>query len=155
LTAIGANGWAIAHAVALQPDGKIVLAGGAPGSYPQTHAALARYNADGTLDSGFGPGGTLITPLPGMDTGGFSGVAGQTDGRIVAAGATQPPTGGGSALARYNTDGTRDAAFGNGGIVAPSFGGVATAVALQADGKIVTTDSNGGNFGLARYLATA
>jgi uncharacterized delta-60 repeat protein len=147
------GGWARGHAVALQPDGKIVVAGQAPGSYPETHAALARYNAAGTLDTTFGSGaGYVVTPLTGTATGAFEGVVVQSNGQIVAVGVTEPPSGNASALARYNADGTLDSTFGQGGIVAPAFGSGATAVALQADGKIVVASLNGGNFGVARYL---
>jgi uncharacterized delta-60 repeat protein len=95
------------------------------------------------------------------DLGGFDlalGVAHQPDGKIVAAGQ------GGSdfdfAVARYNPDGSLDPSFGSGGSVTTDFGGseAATAVAIQADGKIVTTGSTFSagvqKFALARYSAT-
>jgi hypothetical protein len=75
-----------------------------------------------------------------------------TDGKIVAVGGRGPGIADVSALARYNPDGSLDATFGSGGLVYPTFGQGDTAVALQADGKIVVTAGNNGNFGLARYL---
>src|SRR2546423_12058842 len=55
------GGAGVATAVALQPDGKLVAVGaGAVGS-DQLGFAVARYNDDGTLDQGFGPGGTVST----------------------------------------------------------------------------------------------
>lgn len=73
-----------AYAVAIQPDGKIVAAGGAE------HAvALARYLSDGTLDSSFGAGGLVTTPIVGIDVDYAEALAVvlQADGRIVIAGA--------------------------------------------------------------------
>jgi uncharacterized delta-60 repeat protein len=46
----------------------------------------------------------------------------QPDGKIVAAGTTIANNSDDFALARYNTDGSLDASFGNGGIVATDFG---------------------------------
>jgi uncharacterized delta-60 repeat protein len=80
-----------AHAVAVQPDGKIVAAGEAGGDF-----ALARYNADGSVDF------TTTTDFGGPDRG-FAVVV-QADGRIVVAGSA----GNDFALARYNPDGSLD-----------------------------------------------
>jgi uncharacterized delta-60 repeat protein len=86
-------------------------------------------------------------------------VAIQGDGKIVAAGETnQNPTGFDFALARYNGDGSLDAAFGNGGLVITDFGGISQAigVAIQPDGNIVAagTAVQGFNFdfAVARYI---
>jgi uncharacterized delta-60 repeat protein len=79
-------------------------------------------------------------------------VAIQADGKIVVVG------GGGFALARYNPNGSLDTSFSGDGKQTTDFGccaNVANAVAIQANGKIVTvgsTDANsGGDFALARY----
>jgi uncharacterized delta-60 repeat protein len=87
----------------------------------------------GSLDLTFGNGGIVTTP----GTSDPRGMAIQSDGKIVVAGAATAPE---FVLARYNTDSTLDAAFGNGGIVAvpTNNGGPAFAVAIQNDGKIVT-----------------
>ncbi len=136
-----------ARAVALQDDSKIVLAGVSNWNF-----ALARYNSDGSLDTGFGTGGEVTTDFGGSDDG-FA-VAVQADGKIVAAGTSDSDF----ALARYNSDGSLDAGFGTGGEVTTDFGANdgGYTVALQADGKIVvagTTNNNGSNFdfALARY----
>ncbi|HEY3139534.1 MAG TPA: hypothetical protein VGJ86_00295 [Acidimicrobiales bacterium] len=81
-------------AVAVQPDGKVVAAGGAATGPEANDFALARYNRDGTLDVGFGDGGTVTTDF----AGGFDRVHAlivQPDGKLVAAGwaATTPETG--------------------------------------------------------------
>jgi len=130
--------------VALQPDGKIVVAGYAGGDF-----ALARYNSDGALDTSFGSGGKVTTDFGGSyHPDGFS-VALQPDGKIVVAGYA----GGDFALARYNSDGALDTSFGSGGKVTTDFGGsdAGYSVALQPDGKIVVAGYAGLDFALARY----
>ncbi len=152
------GGAAFASALALQPDGKIVVAGSAgPGS---GNFALVRYNADGSLDAGFGNGGKVTTDFGGAAF--ASALALQPDGKIVAAGFfhPQPPIGNSSfALARYNADGGLDLSFGLGGTVLTDFSGAAEAhaLALQPDGKIVAAGFsvvfNITHFALARYNA--
>jgi uncharacterized delta-60 repeat protein len=159
-----------------QSDGKLVAAGAATLPGTGSDFALARYSADGVLDtSGFGASGKVTTDFGGFDTAG--GVALQTDGRIVAAGlyfptsaATMPetavPTVAGPAaffaLARYNTDGNLDSSFGVSGRVTTDFFGInnqAAAVVIQSDNKIVAggfADTGSSNdFALARYQAAA
>jgi len=82
-------------AIALQPDGKIIQAGGLNGDF-----LLVRYNADGTKDNSFGTNGTVTTPVGSFYTGANS-VALQKDGKIVAAGPSQA---GHFILARYLND---------------------------------------------------
>jgi uncharacterized delta-60 repeat protein len=138
-----------AEAVAIQSDGKIVAVGGTF-SFPSGDFALARYNADGSLDASFGPGGKVTTDFGGFDA--ASAAVIQPDGRIVAAGRSGS---GDFALARYNADGSLDPTFGSGGKVTTDFGGfdAAFGVALQADGKIVAAGQGGpgGGFAFARY----
>ena len=104
-----------AYSVAIQTDGKIVVAG---------DAGLARYRSDGSLDTSFGGDGTVTTGLAGST---YS-VAIQTDGKIVATGASE--------LARYRPDGSLDSTFSNDGTV-PTNAVWARSVAIQADGSIV------------------
>ena len=68
----------------LQSDGKIVVAGGAKTSRSQDFA-LARYNANGSLDATFGTGGKVTTDFAGNDDAAFA-LALQQDGKLVAAG---------------------------------------------------------------------
>src|SRR5262249_54899389 len=95
-----------ALAVALQPDGKAVVAGPAG-----NQIALARYNTDGSLDRTFGAAGQVLTDLSGEYVAGNrpKGLALQSDGKIVVVG--------GTAVARYNADGSLDMGFGAGGKV--------------------------------------
>ncbi|MFN2509038.1 MAG: delta-60 repeat domain-containing protein [Chthoniobacterales bacterium] len=148
----------IAHAVALQPDGKLVAAGTSytDDDYWNGHFALTRQNPDGTLDTTFGVDGKVTTDFPGRAAA-ISALVVQPDGKIVVAGTD-------FILARYNPDGSLDSSFGNRGIVMTNFAGQrshASALALQADGKIVAAgthfvafssdDSSDTDFALARY----
>jgi uncharacterized delta-60 repeat protein len=151
------NGTDAARAMAVQVDGKIVVAGLA--AVFGTDFALARYNRDGTLDASFGTGGRVTTDFAGgVDT--ALSVAIQADGKIVAAGMATINGISDFALARYNRDGTLDASFGTGGTVTTDFAGdrdQANSVVIQpeTDGKIVAAGSatiNGiSDFALARY----
>ncbi|MDX3534529.1 calcium-binding protein [Streptomyces sp. MB09-01] len=136
--------------VKVQPDGKIVAAGSSAFDF-----ALARYNADGTLDGGFGTGGRVTTDFGTGTLDGSSDLALQPDGKIVAAGISRTDF----AVARYNANGTLDGGFGTGGKVTTDvhfgFFDVASAVALQPDGKIVAAGNTGDDRGLVRYQVAA
>jgi uncharacterized delta-60 repeat protein len=148
----GFGGYDIASAVALQPDGKIVLAGfSLSGS---SNFAVARLlNPEGTFDSDYGGGsGRSLADFGGDDT--ATALALQPDGMIVVAGVSD----GNFAVARLlNPQGTFDPSYGGGsGKSLVDFGGGSshshTAVALQPDGKIVVGGSSGGNFAVAQLL---
>uniref|UniRef100_A0AAU2K1G8 Calcium-binding protein n=1 Tax=Streptomyces sp. NBC_00049 TaxID=2903617 RepID=A0AAU2K1G8_9ACTN len=135
-----------AFSVALQADGKIVAAGRGDSDF-----GLARYNADGSLDTSFDTDGKVTTDFTGSFDQAFS-VAVQADGKIVAAGRGDSDFG----LARYNADGSLDTSFDTDGKVTTDFTGGADqafSVALQADGKIVAAGGRSGDFALARYNA--
>jgi uncharacterized delta-60 repeat protein len=146
-----------ADAMALQPDGKIVVAGLTGDRVSQGDFALARYNSDGTLDASFGTGGKVVTDFSGgLD--GASGVALQPDGRVVAVGTSAARGQFDFALARYNGDGSLDPSFGTGGKVTNDFSPIdtASAVAIQPDGRIVVSGSTFSiptvsDFAVARY----
>jgi uncharacterized delta-60 repeat protein len=146
------TGLELACAAALQPDGRIVVTG----PTQTLDFALARYTADGRLDSSFGRGGKVITDVAGDDDI-PSAVAVQPDGRIVVAGFAAGAQGNDDfdedfALTRYTPDGGLDPTFGSSGKVMTDTGGGkdgASAVALQADGKIVAAGSP--RFTLVRY----
>jgi uncharacterized delta-60 repeat protein len=143
-----------AHALVLQPDGKIIAAGGETLFTAQANFKLARYNSDGSLDSTFGSGGKVITDFFGnFDQ--ANGLALQTDGKILAAGVatSSSPFNSVFALARYNTNGSLDATFGSSGLVATDVGIAdgANAVAIQPDGKIIAAGSNSNNVNPADF----
>ena len=104
---------------------------------------LARFNADGSLDTSFDADGKVTTDMVGGTAGRGAGVAIQPDGKIVVAGCTgsrrRQPQPLDFALARYNADGSLDTSFGTGGKVADATSAArrAYAVAIQPDGKIV------------------
>jgi uncharacterized delta-60 repeat protein len=143
-----------ANAVAIQDDGRIVLAGVAGGKDSQF--AVARYRRNGTLDPAFGLNGKVTTNFTVGEADGANAVAIQADGKIVAAGFDSRSNGTRRfALARYNPDGSLDSTFESGdGMLDTSLTGndVAFAVALQANGKIVASGGASGKFGVARYL---
>ena len=157
---------AVASSVVIQPDGKIVVAGGAfPLFTFLGDFKVVRYNLNGSLDTSFGDGGIVTTTFP---EGSYAfDVALQTDGKIIAAGtvfvAFNPGESSNTdfALARYNPDGTPDATFGNGGQVSTDFVGFeddAFSVLIQPDGKIVAVGSANDpatfyDFAAARYLS--
>ena len=153
------NGPDFASALAIQSDGKIVLAGGVGPATGGSDFGLVRYNSDGSLDSSFGNGGKVTTPPGGQDQGSIVGLAIQPDGKIVAAGTATPVSGNDFTVARYNSNGSLDSSFGNNGIASVNINGnndIATSLILQPDGKIVVAgyseDSNlQGHSQLARF----
>lgn len=128
---------AFASAVAIQPDGKIVVGGGTanPSLPPATlnfdgGYVLTRYNPDGTLDPSFGVNGT-VTTYPAQNHGpGVSHIVVERDGKLLVTGL--------AGLLRYNADGSVDTTFGVGGLVSTGSG---SWVAVQSDGKILTSSS--------------
>ena len=151
-----------AYSVAIQGDGKIVAAGrGRVGG--TTDYALARYNADGSLDTSFDGDGKVTIDFAGKLDEALS-VAIQADGRIVVAGyAYFEGTGNDIALVRYNADGRLDDTFGTGGVVTTDFYGLedfAAGMAIQGNGRIVvagaakaaTVSGDYLDLALARYI---
>ncbi|HXG68362.1 MAG TPA: delta-60 repeat domain-containing protein [Blastocatellia bacterium] len=145
-----------AYALALQPDGKIIIAGTS-----QRDFALSRLNADGTLDGTFGSGGVIRTNFDGSSEDIATSITIQKDGKIIVAGGSiglYPSLG----LVRYNTDGSPDLTFGVNGKVSTNLNNrnlAAKAIALQPDGKLLVTGAVSGissawDFFVARYDAT-
>jgi uncharacterized delta-60 repeat protein len=153
-TTFGNGSFDEAQAVAIQPDGKIVAAGISDTS-GSSDFALARYNADGTLDSTFGNGGKVVTDFANGSSDEAFGIVIQPDGKIVVAGVSDAGGNVQFALARYNANGTLDGSFGAAGKVltnsSPGSDDVGFAVALQTDGRIVVAGMSGSSFALARY----
>ena len=167
----GASGVASIAGMALQTDGKIVVADGSEQAF-----SLARFTAGGALDTTFGSGGFVSTSF---NAGALATndnsvtVALQLDGKILAAGSATYSAASQSyasrmAVARYTSSGALDSTFGSGGEVETSFdttegvhvhtvSPVATSLLVQADGRIVlggaVADDPSYRFGLARYNA--
>src|SRR6476646_1427271 len=158
-TAFGSGGLASAgfvggeglQGVALQPDGKIIWVGSqnTPGfpAFGTFSFAVARFNANGTLDASFGAGGRdsvefFAPPMQGAQE--FArAVLVQPDGKILVAGSARQgqirfaPIQG--ALARFTADGTLDTSFGTGGkVLSSSLPNGITALGLDAAGNIFT-----------------
>jgi len=181
----------IGERIAIQTDGKVVI-----GGHTNGNLLLVRFNADGTIDDGFGTGGSVITQFArgvkevliqgdgkiiaagnfgivrfssngrldkSFGTGGYvntgvntiyfyQGAALQTDGKVVFNSRFDTST---SVIKRYNSDGTSDTSFGINGTVSiaepQSGGGIARAIAIQKNGKILTAGSRSGSFAISRY----
>ncbi len=123
-----------ANEAALLADGKIIVSGFTLQQGSGDNFAIAKYNADGSLDNSFGNGGKVVQDLGGTDA--AYGMAIDTEGRIILAGNSDTLC----ALVRFLPDGTLDTDFGTGGISRFAVAGIddrLQAIALQPDGKIV------------------
>jgi uncharacterized delta-60 repeat protein len=148
----------VACSVAVQSDGKIVVAGTSIERID--HLALsilvARYHPDGTVDTSFGGTGTVTATMGRTDA---AGLVLQEDGKIVVVGRSWNGSSFEMLVVRYETDGALDETFGDGGQVTTAMGmyALATSVALQGDGKIVVagaaqpSSTSGSQFALVRY----
>lgn len=169
LTTVFLTGGSTARAVAVQPDGKIVV-GGYAYNGSNDDFALVRYLADGSLDASFGSGGRVATPIgPGLDQ--ARALVLQADGKILLAGSAFNGKDRDFALVRYQSNGTLDGSFGTGGKVTTPIGVTvlgknkkvivvpedeAAGLALDAAGRPVlagyTTGTSGArNAALVRY----
>ena len=137
----------IAYAVSMQSDGKIVVAGYIDEfNAGNDNVLIIRLNTDGTLDNTFGTNGIATTTISDRGESGHD-LAVQPDGKLIVVGKVDVSgTDIQGLILRYNTDGSLDNSFGNGGIVQynDAAGGwdEIYAVVLQADGKIVVTGSS-------------
>jgi uncharacterized delta-60 repeat protein len=124
----------IAHAVAVQPDGKIVVVGVGGPNFDFT---VTRLNPDGSFDSTFDGDGTAGVDFGDIDV--ANAVALQPDGKIVIAGSTEKTLGADLAIARLRPDGSLDPDFNLDGRQTFDYGAadVASDVLVQPDGKIV------------------
>ncbi|MEO7157417.1 MAG: delta-60 repeat domain-containing protein, partial [Vicinamibacterales bacterium] len=139
------NAYDSANAVAVQSDGKIVVAG-----FGDTFTVI-RYNTDGTVDSTFTPPASLAG-----GSNEFDAITILSDGKILLAGDGYNAAAGewDIRVTRLNSNGTYDSSFGNLGTRYVDIGGSETAfdMALQTDGKIVLT---GQTFGTSWNAFTA
>lgn len=155
-TAFGST-YARGNSIAIQNDGKIVVAG-ASNNGVNDDFALARYNSDGTLDNTFGSVGKVLTDFGSGSDRAYS-VSIQIDGKIVVAGNTYTNNYVYDfAVVRYNSNGSLDSTFGSSGKVLTDFGNTndfGYSVLVQNDGKIVVAGSSYNHiqwsFALVRY----
>jgi uncharacterized delta-60 repeat protein len=164
LTHLSAND-DIAYGVAVLPDGKVLASGRTGGN----QFSVARYNADGSLDTTFGRGGADgdgVATAPAFTGGNPGGEADEIallpGGKFLLAGSAGAFSG--MMLARFLEDGTLDTTFARGGtdgdgvVVVPFFPGGAGAMVVRPDGRIVLGGSVGDGAGhfkaaLARFTA--
>ncbi|MCK0155512.1 hypothetical protein MWU49_17490 [Alcanivorax sp. S6407] len=107
----GGAGTDIATGLAIQGDGKILAAGRAD-TGSDYDFAVARFNTDGSLDSGFGTTGAVLTDMGGINDFGAAVIV-QPDGKMVVAGEARDTDNKFKlAVARYNGDGSLDLGFG-------------------------------------------
>lgn len=146
------SGSAMANAIALQADGRIVLAGEAIGS--DSDFALLRLTPQGTLDPTFDGDGIVVRSLslPGDDR--ANAVALQPDGKILAVGSSWNGTKTVYSVARFDSTGQLDLSYGSSGErfvnFAGSYADAARAVALDGQGRTLLAGDTGGLFGVAR-----
>jgi uncharacterized delta-60 repeat protein len=150
-TDFGGGGLATARSLAIDDEGRIVLAGtyvrgGPDRASRQDDLALARYLPDGSLDPSFGQGGTSVVDLASGSIEFVHDVVVAPGGRIlVAAAAFRWELGTDFAVAAFRPDGALDASFGHGGVALArppaAQAGEVGALALQPDGKVVVAGS--------------
>ena len=149
--------------LAIQPNGKILVGGYALDfGTGMSDGAVARYNADGSLDASFGVGGMALVDF-GRESDNVKAMTLLADGRIMLAGYGSDFGGDSSdfAVARLTTSGALDATFGSGGVVLTDFGGSpdqAFALTVQFDGMIVVAGTaqiaGSQDFAIVRYTTS-
>jgi len=151
-TSFGANDSSI-HSMALQPDGKIVVAGTVfnHGNYSQF--GIIRFNSNGSPDTTFGTSGIAVSNVPGKIS--LNSVALQSTGKILAEGSVFNSYNDEQfVLTRFNSNGSMDTAFGTGGVVITNSMKI-NAMLVQSDDKIIvagyTYDLVNRDFLLIRY----
>ena len=154
----------IASYVLIDANNKILIGGSASKLNPSDHAALARYNNDGSADKSFGNNGKVATHKIGEGTflnDGIHGMVLQSTGKIVTCGRANRASASGFVIARYNNDGALDNSFGAGAMVfvadsqednhplaitIDKFDRIVVAAAAVVDGR-------NSSFAIFRYLA--
>ncbi len=148
-----------AHAVVVQPDGKIVVAGSSAPKGAALNFSLLRFNKDGSLDPTFNGDGSVITSVSNGDDEALA-LGLLSDGRIIAAGYSHNGTNRDFTLVCYLEDGTLDWTFGNDGVVVTTIGNnneEITAIKVNAEDMITVAGAAEGTVGralvTARYFA--
>jgi uncharacterized delta-60 repeat protein len=146
----------IIRAIAIDAFGRIVVAGYS-GIGSEVDVALARYLPDGSLDTGFGVGGKVVTSIGGYDI--AYDLALDAAGRIVVAATTYDgQTSAQFALLRYTPDGVLDPNFEGGGVTIPAVDpglDVVPKISIDGNGRLVLPGSylsaTGWDFAVARF----
>lgn len=157
------------NGLAVQSDGKLIAVGRYfstnNNSFPTADIIVARFNANGSIDTTFGSGGRYMLNLGAYET--ADAVAIQSNGRIVVGGRTggSDEFSGHFTVMRLLTTGSPDSTFGSGGRVVTAFGfpSAIDDIGLSADGSIFAAGytikgffSTGGtnDFALSKYTST-
>ncbi len=135
---------AAASGLAIQPDGRVLVAGPAWVSGFVPDLGVARFDSAGSLDPSFSGDGRVTDSFT---SGGATDLALRPDGRVVVVGSNSFSVA--SSIVRYTTGGALDPSFNDDGRFSDSF--PAYAVALSPDGKIVVVGSLGGDFFVGRF----
>lgn len=158
-TSLATSGNSFINDLAIQADGKIIVAGQSVDDSNLVHMTVARFNPDGTLDSSFGSAGKSVINVTGTRPDEATRLLLQPDGKILVGGVVIQPTSD-FALARLQANGKPDLTFGTSGIVTTSFSpqsGQILGLALQPDGKILAAgmassfSGTSADIALARY----
>lgn len=142
-----------AYSMAIQPDGKIVVAGN---TWPHNSATtgvdflIIRYNRDGSLDNTFGDNGIVISNISGWQSSHDRSLSlsFQSDGKILAAGITDFNT---AAIARFNSDGSIDKSFNLDGRTLTDKLDCINSIAIEPNGKILAAGYKGNHSAIARF----
>lgn len=153
------QGWDLANAIVIQPDGKILL-GGMGYTSNLRKFCVVRYNTDGTLDPSFGSGGIALAFM-GCGNERAKDMALQPDGKIIVCGYLNEGIDDHTLVMRMNTDGTIDNTFGNNGWATLDIGAnddVFLTVRILDNNKILTAGysrdaTNNRNYLIVRYLS--
>ena len=161
-TSFGVNGKVVtgfgpndsrANAIVIQPDGKMIVGGSCQTFDGSIHFALARYNANGTLDTTFGANGKTVPrvfemPNQGHVENNILSFVLLDSGKFLVVGTysiNNNPSG--IVIARFNTDGTIDTTFGTAGIVSKENGSVKEGLKMLPDGKFIIILGDYVNYG--------
>ncbi|MEO8573674.1 MAG: FG-GAP-like repeat-containing protein [Pyrinomonadaceae bacterium] len=142
-------------ALARQSDGSLIMAGRTAGLNGGDFL-LVRMTSAGAIDTAFGFGGAVLTPIGTQNDSAYS-VAIQTDGKIVAGGIANSGSFDEAAFARYTTTGALDTTFDGDGKVTYDVrtmnSDIIRSVLIQADGKIIGVGASGGSFIVVRLTS--
>jgi uncharacterized delta-60 repeat protein len=147
----------VGSGIAVQSDGKIVVVGTSDNLSGTSVFAVARFNVDGSLDNSFsGDGMVTASFLAGNDVG--SGIAVQSDGKIIVVGTSDDLSTTWVVVAGFNIDGSPDNSFGTDGSVITKTSSLTgrdmgSGIALQSDDKIVVVGSGDDLIVVARFNA--
>lgn len=145
--------------LAIQPDGKIVIAGYSKSSNFLTEFAIVRLNSNGDIDSSFGAEGKQLVSFNSSQLNQANSVAIQEDGKILVSGFSRQDDYNSFSMVRLDSNGQIDPTFGIQGKIITDFNSNSASndMLIQDDDKIMlggisSNTISGNNFGLARYI---